>query len=340
MLISQIPSLERTTASTSETFLVGDVGGTNCRLAIARRRGEDIALAHLETLKCADFPTAESAIDSYLKSLGWTTQLGAAVIAIAGPISGGVVKSTNMHWRMSEAALKGHGAQQVQLINDYTALALSVEHLSPQDIRTIGPNVKGEPSESIAVLGAGTGFGAAALAKGIGASTAIATEGGHISFAPVDAVEIEILRVLARRFGRVSIERLLSGPGLENLRLALAEIEGRPAEDARSEDIVKAAEAGDALSLSALERFCAIYGSVAGDFALMYGARGGVYLGGGIAPGIAGHLERSGFRQRFEDKGRFAGYMAAIPTCIIMNTYAALVGAAFLASRIARADGS
>lgn len=339
MLISRIEGLERASAA-ADTFLVGDVGGTNCRLALARRSGDQILLAHLETLKCADFPTAESAIDSYLRSIGWNAELGAAVIAIAGPISGGVVKSTNMHWRMSEAALKGHGAQRVRLINDYTALALSVEHLGQEDVRAIGPDVRGEAGETIAVVGAGTGFGAGALAKGVGGAAAIATEGGHISFAPIDDLEVEILRTLARRFGRVSIERLLSGPGLVNLRQALAEIEGRPQEDIGSEGIVSAAEAGDALSVQALERFCAIYGSVAGDFALMYGARSGVYLGGGIAPAIAHHLERSGFRQRFEQKGRFTSYMAAIPTRIIMNTYAALVGAALLASSIAGTDGS
>lgn len=338
MLISQIEGLERASATAADTFLVGDVGGTNCRLALARRSGEQVVLAHLETHKCADFPTAESAIDSYLRSLGWNADLGAAVIAIAGPISGGVVKSTNMHWRMSEAALKGHGAQQVRLINDYTALALSVEHLGHEDVRVIGPNVQGEAGQTIAVVGAGTGFGAGALAKGVGGRAAIATEGGHISFAPVDELETEILRALTRRFGRVSIERLLSGPGLINLRQALAEIDGRPPEEIGSEGIVSAAEAGDPLSIRALDCFCSIYGSVAGDFALMYGARGGVYLGGGIAPAIAHHLERSSFRQRFEQKGRFSGYMAGVPTRIIMNTYAALLGAAFLASAIAGTD--
>ena len=319
------------------TFLVGDVGGTNCRLALARREGARTVLADPQTCKCADFPSAEDAIEHYLKRLGWDAPLRVAVIAVAGPVSGGVVKSTNMPWRMSETALQGHGADQVRLINDFTAQALSVEHLGPGDLRTIGPDRPGEPGETIAVVGAGTGFGAGALARGVGGSAAIATEGGHISFAPVDEVEIELLRVLTRRFGRVSIERLLSGPGLVNLRLAFAEIEGRRPRDIGPEELVREAEAGDPLSAQALDQFCRIYGSVAGDFALMYGARGGVYLGGGIAPAIAPRLERAGFRERFERKGRFSGYLAAIPTRILMNTSAGLLGAAFLAHTIATA---
>ena len=130
----------------------------------------------------------------------------------------------------------------------------------------------------------------------------------------------------------MSIERLLSGPGLVNLRAALAEIEGVALDPIASEDIVRAAEEGDALSERTLERFCAIYGSVAGDIALVYGARGGVFLGGGIAPAIAQRLRSSAFRARFEAKGRFEAYQVAIPTCIIANTHAALLGAASLAS--------
>jgi glucokinase len=244
-----------------------------------------------------------------------------------------------MPWRMSETALQGHVAGQVKLINDYTAQALAVEQLGPGDVQAIGPDRPGEPNATIAVVGAGTGFGAGALAKGVGGSAAIATEGGHISFAPVDEVEVELLRLLTRRFGRVSIERLLSGPGLVNLRSAFAEIEGHRPADLASEDVVRQAEAGDPLSAEALDRFCKIYGSVAGDFALMYGARGGVYLGGGIAPAVAPHLQRAGFRERFERKGRFSDYVAAIPTRILTNTYAGLVGAAHLAQTVAADAG-
>ncbi|MEO6340855.1 MAG: glucokinase [Caulobacteraceae bacterium] len=319
--------------------MVGDVGGTNCRLSLAQSIDGRLRLNGPQRYKCADFSSAEHAIDNYLKSIDWTAPLGAAVIAVAGPVSAGMVKSTNMHWRMSESELRGHGADRVKLINDYTALALAVDHLLEDDVLHIGPGMSGDENDTVAVIGAGTGFGVGALARGIGGPTAIATEGGHVSFAPVDDVEVEILRILTRRYNRVSIERLLSGPGLVNLQQALSEIEGLPLCDVQSEDVVREAEAGDPLSRRALERFCEIYGSVAGDIALMYGARGGVFLGGGIAPAIAPHLQGGGFRRRFEEKGRFQKYLAAIPTRIIINPFGALLGSASLASDLSSGKG-
>ena len=237
-----------------------------------------------------------------------------------------------MRWRISEADLRDPSVHKVKLINDYTALALAVDHLGEDDVIPIGPPKLRQEQDTAAVLGAGTGFGVGAVARGIGGSAVIATEGGHISFAPVDDIEVAILRILTQRYGRVSIERLLSGPGLVNLRAALAQIEGIALDPVASEDIVRAADEGDALSERALQQFCAIYGSVAGDIALVYGARGGVFLGGGIAPAIAPRLQASAFRARFEAKGRFEAYLSAIPTCIVTNTHAALLGAASLAS--------
>jgi glucokinase len=315
-----------------ETFLVGDVGGTNCRLSLARASGGRLRLDQPQGYKCADFADARTVIDHYLRSVGWSAPLEAAVIAVAGPVDDGVVQSTNMRWRMSEAQLRGQGARKVKLVNDFTALALSVDQLGEDDVIPLGSPAPGRSQDTVAVIGAGTGFGVGAVARGIGGDAVIATEGGHISFAPVDEVEVEILRILTARYGRVSIERLLSGPGLVNLRAALAQIAGVALDPIASEDIVRAAEEGDSLSEQALERFCAIYGSVAGDIALVYGARGGVFLGGGIAPAIAQRLQASAFRARFEAKGRFRAYLSAIPTCVIANPHAALLGAASLAS--------
>jgi glucokinase len=317
-----------------ETFLVGDVGGTNCRLSLASISGGRPRLDQPRGYKCADFPSAREAIAHYLKSVDWSAPLGAAVIAVAGPIDDGVVQSTNMRWRIAETELRDQGARKAKLINDYTALALAADHLDEDDVVPIGPPIRRQVQDTVAVVGAGTGFGVGAVARGVGGSAVIATEGGHISFAPVDEIEVDILRILAQRFGRVSIERLLSGPGLVNLRAALAEIEDVRPDVIASEDIVRAADDGDALSARALDRFCAIYGSVAGDIALVYGARGGVFLGGGIAPAIAFRLQASAFRARFEAKGRFQAYLSAIPTGIVANPYAALLGAASLASTI------
>ena len=315
-----------------ETFLVGDVGGTNCRLSLASVSGGRPRLDRPQGYKCADFPGVQEAIAHYLTSVGWSSPLEAAVIAVAGPVNDGVVQSTNMRWLMSEAKLRNRVVGKIRLVNDYTAQGLAVDCLGSDDVIPIGPSGLSPAHDTAAVIGAGTGFGVGAVARGVGGQAVIATEGGHISFAPVDEVEIDILRILTRQYGRVSIERLLSGPGLVNLRAALAEIEGVHPGAAAPEDIVRAAGDGDALSARALERFCAVYGSVAGDIALVYGARGGVFLGGGIAPAIASWLQASDFRARFEAKGRFQAYLAAIPTCIIANPYAALLGSASLAS--------
>jgi glucokinase len=313
------------------TYLVGDIGGTNCRLALASVDDDALHLSEPSTLKCADFAKAEDAIDHYLSTVDRPASIAGAVIAVAAPINQGQAQFTNMAWRVSERVLAQHGLGKTILINDFKALALSITRLTLRDLITIGPVAAGDPNESIAVIGAGTGFGVGALARGVGGPTAISTEGGHVSFAPGDAVEIEVLRILSRRFGHLSIERILSGPGLVNLYAALAEIRGQAKDQIGSEDIVRLAEAGDPLCRATLDRFCAIYGAAAGDIALTLGARGGVYLGGGIAPAIAGRLRQGDFRRRFEAKGRFQAYLAAIPTHIITHPYPALLGSAALA---------
>jgi len=314
---------------TSLSCLVADIGGTNARLAIARISDAGVCLAHPISLRCHDFLRAEDAIDRYLQLAGIAEPPPAAVLAVAGPVEDGMAVSTNGAWRLSEASLKLHGFCSVRLINDYTALALAAPQLRAEDLAQIGPHLIRRSDESVAVLGAGTGFGVSSLARGTGGQAAIATEGGHAAFAPTDEVEIDILRLLGQRFGRVSIERLLSGPGLINLRDVLAQIGGAPADPLSPEEIVTRAVTGrDRLCVDTLDRFCGIYGHVAGDTALMLGARGGVYLGGGIAPGIVDYLRASSFRRRFEAKGRFESYLAAIPTHVIMHPYAALLGAA------------
>jgi glucokinase len=316
------------------TYLAGDIGGTNCRLALAQVVGGRIVLRNHTDYKCAEFPQASDAIQTYLTAAHWTAPLSGGVLAVAGPIRDGVVQATNMRWKLSEADLRRHGVTNARLINDYTALALAVNRFGAGDLVTIGPDVPGDKTDTVAVMGAGTGFGSGALARGVGGSAAIATEGGHISFAPVDDVEIQMLKILRRMFGRVSIERILSGVGLVNIHAVLSEIEGLSPSDLSAEAITAEAKAVDGLSRRALMRFCAIYGSVAGDLALVYGARGGVYLGGGIAPAICDQLLASQFRARFEDKGRFRDYLEKVPTKIVTNTHAALLGSASLAARL------
>ena len=310
--------------------LVGDIGGTNARFALSDLAGGGGLIAP-RSYPCAEVASLEDAIEDYLKSAGATPRPATAMIAVAGPVTDGAITFTNGGWTLSEAGLGRRGFVSAKLINDFAALALAAGRLGGADVVDLGPGHSSHPGDSIAVVGAGTGFGAAALVRDGRAEMATATEGGHVSFAPVDEVEIEILSILARRFGRVSLERLLSGVGLQNLYGALAEISGRPdlAEAAPEPATITArALAGDdALCVQAVERFCAILGSAAGDFALAYGARGGVYVAGGVAPRILPLLQVSRFRERFEAKGRFKDYMATIPTRVVVHPFAALLGA-------------
>jgi len=161
-----------------------------------------------------------------------------------------------------------------------------------------------------------------------GCDTPLSTEGGHIAFAPTDEVEIEILRALTERFGRVSVERILSGPGMEDLHVILGEIDGRKVEDLPAKQITERGVAGDACCRITIDRFCGILGSTAGDLALALGARGGVFIAGGIAPRVIDLLEAGPFRERFEAKGRFVDYMKSIPTHVILHPHTALIGAA------------
>lgn len=304
--------------------LVADLGGTNLRLALMTR-GSD-ALIQPRSFAVAAFGDFGAAIDEYLRLTG-AGRPALAVVAVAGPLEDGAARLTNSGWRVSEADLRSQGFAAARLINDYEALALSLERLGSSDLHPIGSAPLNPASGNLLVIGAGTGLGVGALVREGAAAAVAATEGGHIAFAATDAVEVEILQRLQARFGRVSAERVLSGPGLHNLHQALAEISGALCDPLSPEQIVdRALDGSCALCVATLDRFCSIYGAVAGDLALAFGARGGVYLGGGIAPRIAERLAGGGFRRAFEAKGRFASYVAAIGTAIITHPFAALVG--------------
>lgn len=310
----------------SDLRLVGDVGGTNARFALADLSGLAPRLFAPRSFPGADFPSLEAAIDNYLG--GVSERPASAVIAVAGPVTDGAAALTNGAWRMSEPALRDHGFAQARLVNDFTALALSIRRLEAGDLAEIG-EAPSSATGAIAVIGAGTGLGVAAVVREQGRDAVLVTEGGHVAFAPSDDIETEILRHLSSRFGRVSLERILSGAGLVDLRWALGRIQGAEVRPLEPERIVELALRGeDGLCVETLDRFCAIYGAAAGDFALAFGATGGVYLGGGIAPRILQTLRAGGFRERFEAKGRFAAYTARIATRVILHPTAALLGAA------------
>jgi glucokinase len=310
----------------SDQILVGDVGGTHARFAVVDVSVSPWQIGHALDL-AEDFPNFAAALRSYLDRAGLPTMPKTIAIAVAGPVTAGTVTFTNRNWRISENELNELGFGDALLINDFAALAFAVTTLGPKDLHTIGPDLPGIEGETISILGAGTGFGASSLARFRGRAVPVATEGGHAGFAPSDEREIAVLQVLLRRFDHVSIERVLSGPGLENLHGALAELGDRKAERLSAAEIVAHASA-DVDCRDAVQMFCAIYGTVAGDFALTHGARGGVYLAGGIAQKIESILENSQFRARFESKGRLSGYVKSIPTRLILSGNTAFLGAA------------
>lgn len=316
---------------TERTLLVGDVGGTNARFGIATMRDGEITLDHHESFPAEQYPTFLEGVAAFID--GCEVKPTGGVIAVAGPVANGAIDLTNSPWAVSEGELQTLGLDPVRLINDFEALAWGAPVVPSADLAHLGGPTQGDPHSAITVMGPGTGFGVSALARDAhGRAIALPSEGGHASFAPDDALEDEILRILRERYDRVSIERLICGPGLLNMHRALARIDGRESHIDDPAQITTEAMANPNSACGAtLARFCAILGAVAGDVALTMGARGGVYIAGGIAPRILPFLKASAFRERFESKGRFQDYMAGIPTWVITHKHAALLGSARVA---------
>ena len=309
--------------------LLGDVGGTNARFAWQSEAGA--ALTSVVSHRCEDDASLLDSIQRYRHSQGLPVPASAA-IGMANPITGDAVQMTNHHWSFSIARLEQDlGVQRLAVINDFTALALSLPTLRPADLHRIGSG-EAVPQAAQALLGPGTGLGVSGLLPGSGGhAVPIAGEGGHVTLAPGDAHEAAVVDWLRERYGHPSAERALSGPGLVNLYQAAADISGQAPEALDAAAVVqRARDAAQPCQAcrAAVELFCSFLGSVAGNLALTLGARGGVYVGGGIAPRLLPELARSRFRERFESKGRFRGYLAGIPTFVIQaNESPALLGA-------------
>ena len=317
--------------------LVGDIGGTNARLGVARtgdgRRGAGLtAIEQIAHLATAEYATAEAALVQYVASLPADRKPAEAVLAVAGPVVHGVADLTNAKgWHLDERSLAAAlGLARVRVSNDFAALARAVAEFDAADLHPVGGCGLIDATQTVSLIGPGTGTGVGARIVDGATAAILVCEGGHIAFAPGDSVELELLRVLARRFGRVSVERILAGQGLVNLHQALAEIEGRDLAETTPGAITDAALQGDALALATLNRFFAILGGVAGDLALVHGALGGVVLAGGILPRVRNLLDQSSFRSRFEDKGRMSILLRQIPTNLLIATDVALSGAAGL----------
>ena len=319
--------------------LVGDIGGTNARFALTDLRSPRPEIFAVRSLLCGDFERLEDALSSYMQALEVAHRPRAIVLAIAGPVEAGRAAMTNHSWDISTSRLQDRGFAEALLINDFEAIGHAARDLGPDDLVHIGPTYAADPGQPLAIVGAGTGFGASIVTCSEGRASVCVTEAGHMGFSPVDEVEHELSRIVARRYGRASVERLVSGPGLRTLYSALAELQGAPQKAPSAATITGLGAAReDVLCAETLERFCAIYGAVAGDLALASGARGGVHLAGGIAPQILGFLASSRFRDRFEAKGRLSDFVRRIPSRVIVHPSAALVGAAKRMRRLRRPE--
>ena len=310
---------------------VGDIGGTNARFALAGVVDGRLQLFALRKYLCRDYPTVEDALAAYFGELEGqgVAQPHALAIDVAGPVTDGEAALTNAHWKFSSRGLAARFDLQIaQVVNDYAALAKAGDTL----IEVSAPigAVPDRPEDgTIVVLGAGTGFGVSGFTRNAGVEAILSTEGGHIGFAPATAEQVEILRFFMARFGRVSIERILSGQGLVDLDEALCGLRGMAYTALTPEQLTEGGYADAARTETLIATFWDLMALIAGDYALAYGARKGVYIAGGISERLFPKLDHAAFRAAFENKGRFSGYCAAIPTRIILHPErAALLGAA------------
>ncbi len=311
-------------------IVAADIGGTHARFAIADvEEGRVVALQSETVMKTADHASLQLAWQAFGAGLGRALPRAAA-IAIAGPIHGDVLTLTNNPWVIRPALIAERlGVDRYTLCNDFTAVGHAVAQVDPGALRHLcGPDVPFETPGIVSIVGPGTGLGVAQLVRRESDYQVVATEGGHIDFAPLDATEDALLARLRTRYRRVSVERIVAGPGLANIHETLAAIEGRAVLPADDKALWTLALAGDdSLAAAALDRFCRCLGSVAGDIALTHGASG-VVIAGGLGLRIAGHLPQSGFAQRFVAKGRFEPMMAAIPVKLLTHPQPGLFGAA------------
>ncbi|MCW5657227.1 MAG: glucokinase [Burkholderiaceae bacterium] len=306
--------------------LLGDIGGTNARWAW--RAAPEAPLQHISARPCAEHATlADSALD-YLSRHGLGTPAWMA-FGVATAVTGDRVHLTNRSWAFSIHELQRLiGAERCLVLNDFTALAMSLPLLEPGDLRLIGGAGAAVPGAPAALLGPGTGFGVSGLINGPGGPCAISGEGGHATLAASDDEEAALIHWMRGRHSHVSAERVLSGPGLLLLYEAVCAREGRAPLALEPPDVTRRAiEGSDAACVGALRLFTGWLGGVAGDLALTLGARGGVYIGGGVVPRLGTGLDEALFRRRFEGKGRFAHYLQAIPAWVIVASTPALLGA-------------
>ena len=306
--------------------LVSDIGGTNSRFALCQ--SGSLALVEPRKYPNTDFPSLEEAIQHYINDVGIQPQ--SACLAVAGPAHGEFVQLTNIDWKFSVSAMKERfDFKQLYVVNDFTALAMSVPHESPENLRQVGDEVPLE-NMPIAVLGPGTGLGVSGLLPVNNGWMPLQGEGGNVAFTPRTDLEIKLLQRAMKDKDFVRAEDFISGTGITYLHELMLELHGDPVETVAAKDVVwRAKTSDDSLSRRTLNVFCGMLGNFAGDTALTLGAMGGVYIGGGVAPQFGELFFTSPFRKAFEERGRFSNYVKPIPTYVLLShSRAALLGAA------------
>lgn len=303
--------------------LIADIGGTNARFALVDPDGLP---SDARTLPVAGFPGLVEAATAYLAR----REVEEAVVAVATPVEGDAISFTNAPWSFSVAEARARlGLERLAVINDFVAQALAVPHLRPDELERIGGTAEPAAGRPAGVIGPGTGLGVSLLVEVAGRHAAFPTEGGHVSLAPRTPRERALLERLEARFGHVSNERVLSGPGLLNAAQALAGLDGRSLAADTPEAVTRLAlEDACPACAEAVALFSALLGAAAGDLALAYGARGGIFLAGGLCLSLGRLFDRGAFRARFEDKGRMRSFLEPIPVFLVNRQDAGLLGAA------------
>lgn len=319
--------------------LLADIGGTNARFALSAAAPlTALVESSVRDYRVRDFASLAAAAQHYQNELGVVLQQ--AVMAVAGRVDGDSIRMTNHHWQISILSTQSELAlDALEVINDFKAMALAVPAIRAEHIVPVGSVVMVpvalDRAATWAVIGPGTGLGVSALVRRHGAYQVLETEGGHIGFAPGNESELALLGQLQKTFGRVSNERLISGAGLRNIHQALTVIAGREVEILSPEQIsARAADRSDPLCVQTMETFAAVFGAVAGDTVLSFGAWDGIYLSGGMLQTLLPWLQGGRFRERFEDKGRFRASLQNVPTLAIVHPQPGLLGAAVAAGAI------
>ena len=308
-----------------KTGLIADIGATNARFALATADG----VSHEHVLKCDDFLSVVDAARAYLDMSKPYTMPEKASFAVAGPITGDRFEMTNNPWSFSvKETCAALGLSAFHLINDFEAIAMSIPHLKPDDVRQIGTG-KVVPQKPIGVIGPGTGLGAGLLVWNGDRYIAVQSEGGHMMMPAKTQREFDIFNyMLAHKYTHVSAERVCSGKGLVNLYETMCEMDGRDDLSPRTAEEISAAALDGSCDLCAeiLDLMCGFLGRAAKNMALMLCAQGGIYIAGGIVNKLGNYFDNSRFREEYESAGRFREYLENVPTFSVTHEYPAFIG--------------